>query len=83
MVFDTGSAAVQDEAMDRERSIAETIRAANVQAAFFHSGLPRLMSIGYLRRFAGWDMGVIQLYAITQIGTLIASQVAARGTRRE
>jgi len=44
MVFDTGSAAVQDEAMGRERSIAETIRAANVQAAFFHSGLPRLMA---------------------------------------
>jgi Glycosyl transferases group 1 len=44
MVFDTGSAVAQDEAMDRARSIAETIRAANVQVAFFHSGLPGLMT---------------------------------------
>jgi len=44
MVFDTGSAAAQDEAMNRARSIAETIRAANVQVAFFHSGLSPLMT---------------------------------------
>jgi len=43
-VFDTGSGAVQDEAMNRARSIAETIRAANVQVVFFHSGFPRLIT---------------------------------------